>query len=445
MNNQKNTSTSIENLILTPVINHSLILFKIMIGVLISFLAIRNIYFDFIHTAYINNTFYWPIWPQMAQHIPRSMFTYLNLGTLLFGIQIARQKWGAWSYFGYLICYLPLFTFNYTYYEDYQLLLITICVLLSLTSHQKAIKSAQIQSWEILIFKLLFSSILLWRVIAYLNIAWLSGTTLKTVLAPTVLKNLLFSPSNWIIIAISISLPIFECCLALIPWKFPKLIPGLWIGLLLYFYTNIFFDSEFQYSQMPLLLFALSTLFLPADYPKNFIKKITQLLDKIIQAGKSISTPSQNSTQQISPTVKTLIAVYVIIQLIIPLNVYTILPNHKWVITYPTFSWSMKKQRTVQYGYLTLVNPTTKETSQIKPPDGVLDTPLTLLIYAHQLRDSYKSQYGVTPEIYAHLRKSINNRPITPYTNPEIDLSKVNYQFGKSPSWILPQPENYFK
>ena len=443
MNNQKNTPTSIENLILTPVINHSLILFKIMIGVLISFLAIRNIYFDFIHTAYINNNFYWPIWPQIAQHIPRTMFIYLNLGTLVLGIQIARQKWGSWSYLGYLICYLPLFAFSYTYYEDYQLLLIFICLFLGLTSHSKTVEPQKIQNWEILIFKLLFSSILLWRVIAYLNIGWLSGTTMKAILASTVLKNLLLSPSiNWIVLIISIALPIFECCLALIPWKSPKLIPILWIGLLLYFYANNFFDSSFEYSQMPLLLFALSTLFLPADYPKNFIKKVTHLLDKVIQAGKSISTQSQ----QLSPMAKALIGVYVILQLIIPLNVYLILPNHKWVITYPTFSWSMKRQVSHKYGYISLVNPSTKEEiSRIEPSQIILYTSLTLLKYTHQLRDDYKNRYGVNPEIYAHFAISINNRPITPYTNPEIDLSKVNYQFGKFPSWILPQPENYFK
>jgi hypothetical protein len=447
MNNQKNTSIpNIEKLILTTIPNQSLMMFKLLFGIAISFFAIKNIYYDFINLAYIKSDFFWPIWPTLIQTLPKSVFSYFNIGTLIFGIQIARQRWGNWPYWGYLLCIIPLFTFNTTYYLDHQLLLIIIALLLSLTSSTKEIENNTIQIWEITLFKLLFSGVLAWRVIAYLNINWLSGVTIKAMIKGTNFNMSSIPDLHWFLVAISIGMLIFEICFALIPWKFPKSVPWFWIGLFIYFQINNLIDSRFAFSQMPLLFFILSTLFLSPTYPKKILDNLSQNFEKISKIGNSAFDSSKNKLDTLPLLTKSLILTYVIIQLIIPLNIHTILLNHRWHLSYQPFAWTMKKQITGIAGEVIIVHPTTKEIiSRIKVEKKTFDTSAIFLIYIHRLRDEYKKKYGFTPEIYADVKKSVNLRPWAQYTDPTINLAHINYKFGKYPSWVLPQPDNYFK
>ncbi len=435
--------STFETLIWGQVSNQSLRTFKFLFGVLISFFAIRNIYYDFINSAYINCDFNWPIFSIITNHIPKNILPYFNGGCLVFGIQIARQKWGNIAYYGYLACFLPIFGFNYTYYQDHQLLIIIICSLLSLTAFNS--KNGVTENWEVLMLKLLFSSILLWRGIAYLNPDWFSGATYSAIIDeklhyPQISSTIL---SHNFTLFIIFALPIFEISSALLPWKFSKSLPLFWIGLLIYYSSNSLLDTKFEYSQMPLLLGLLSTVFLPTTYTESSLKKIKSVLSKLIQIGHT--PPEKDQDKKGSQWIPILIWTYIAIQLIIPLNIYTIRKNFRWTITYPLFAWTMKLQATHKKGYYQIVNPATHAIIElIEAPRESMESDLTILRYAHQLRDHYKKEHNLTPDIYAHINRSIDSHPYVQWSNPSINLSVTDYQVTKSPSWIQPQPKDYF-
>jgi hypothetical protein len=430
--------------------NQSLIIFKSMFGLLIAYLAIRNIYFDFIKNAYINCEFFWPLLPVLYKKIPKLSLFYFNFAILIFGIQIMRHKWGSWAYIGFLLSYLPIFGFNYTYYQDYQLLIIIISVLLALTQNRKKTNPAVTEAWEILTLKVLFSTILFWRTAAYLNSDWLSGTTYNAIIQfkfaqqlPFLAQTLSISAIKFIII---FGLPIFESTSAVLPWKTKKYLPFLWLILIFYCTANSMINSVFLTSYTPILLILLSTLFLSPTYPTSLFKKFQTLLDVIVKTNKEAPKNEIKEIVKKSKIRSFIIYAYIILQLLIPLNIYFVQTNFKWEICYPLFAWTMKMQLFESEGFYTLKHPLThQELIKINCPYSFTSSALCILAYGHKLRDQYQKQYGISPDVYADIKKSINKRPLVQWTDPTVNLSKITHKIGSDPSWISPMPKDYFK
>ena len=430
--------------------NQSLTVFKSLFGILITYLAIRYIYFDFIKIAFINCDFSWPIWPTLTQKIPKSSLVYLNIALIIFGIQITRQKWANWPYIGFLLCYLPLFGFNYSYYQDHQLLIIIICILLTLTQNTKTSNSIVTEIWEVLIFKILFSGILFWRAIAYLNYDWLSGATYQATIhfsfaeqLPLLTQTLSITTIKYIIV---FGLPIFELTSSILPWKTKKYLPFLWIILSFYSIVNSMIDSVFATSFTPILLILLSTLFLSPSYPTRLIEKLQKILTSIIKINKKTS---QNGTKEFDENSKTtlfFIYAYIALQLLIPLNIYLRSSDARWSKCYPVFAWTMKNSILNSVGYYTLKHPVSdQELLKVQCPREMTFSALSILKYGHKLRDQYQKQYGISPDVYADIKKSINKRPLVQWTDPTVNLSKITHKIGSDPSWISPMPKDYFK
>jgi len=420
------------NTLKTRISSSSLSLFTTGIGILIVYLALRPIYFDIITPYYKTITFMWPLFPFINVNVLKHAIGYLNFGTLIFGILVAlKSKWPL-PPIGYLLCALPIFGFHTTYYQDDTLLLLIIVVLLSLTP--LASKSTLISYWHMGQFKLLFSIILFWRVMAYLTTGWISS----------------LSGGDSSLTFLGISIVIIELIFILIPWKYPQTLPIFWIYLGSPLMTYLNTAPSIHGTTMLLLLFLLSTLFFKPTYPIWIVTTIQNTL-------KSQQSSIKNAEDTYTPSPKTVkwtsyaISLYLIVQISLPLLIQLYSSQSeitRWTHGHLEFAWAMKSESVRVSGYYTLHHPHTKALIDTIPLSDVSRKAqaqaYSILGYAHQLRDAKETQFSFKPDVHAHLYKSINGRPMAQYTDPTVSLSDQKFHFTKTPPWIIPPPKDYF-
>lgn len=434
--NQKNLKFSLKSI--TEYTNASPIrIIKILIGTLLTYLALRAYYYDFVTHAYLTPLFHYPLFPKLNWIINPTTIPYFFLGSLIFSSAMILEKKFPWSFIGYLICYIPIVSLDQTYYQDYQLAIIIICALLALTntSNSKGIAL----KWEILSIRSLFSIILIWRGISYLYKDWLNGNVWTHIISSKFyyspyLINVLESPI--LKTSIIILLPLFEITSAILPWKYPKYL--IITTLYFIFYTNFYSygTSLFDLNPIMIILGILSIAFIPnstVTTVKNFITKYDY-----DQTQKS-ETPLSSKNKILKP----LLLTFVIIQVLIPLNMY-IFKDQIWYNSYPNFAWTMKQSTRIYSGHFIVVDPVThKVIDRVIPKDQIKNSNSFITI-AKKINKEFQDIYHFSPKIYGNFYIEINNRPRVPYTNPAIDLTKVDSKFEKHPHWILPPPAGYF-
>ena len=435
--NQENSNFNLKS-ITDQVSSTPLRFIKILLGILLTYFTLRAYYYDVIIYSYVIQTFRYPVWPQLNWIINTVTIPYFFLGSLICSIAIIFEKKFPWPFIGYLICFIPIVVFDQTYYQDYQLAIIITCVLLSLTNPSHNNRTSF--KWELLSIKCLFSIILMWRGVAYLYTDWLNGdvwhhaVSTQLYYSPFLIKALQHPALTALIIAL---LPLLEITSAILPWKHPRYLIITWIYFIAYSIFYSYGNSIFGFNPIMSILGILSIAFIPTSLFEQLKIRLTKKYPQQSQS-PTLSKPSR------SRFLKPCLIIYVIIQLLLPFNIYVV-KDQPWYNTIPSFAWTMKQESREYSGNFIIVDPVTnKVLDEVFAKDQIRYSS-TILTMAKKINQEYQEAYHISPRVYGNISIKINNRPRVPYINPEIDLSKVDYKLERKPSWILPPPKGYFK
>ena len=185
--------------------------------------------------------------------------------------------------------------------------------------------------------------------------------------------------------------------------------------------TALFFPPE-TFRKLPLLRRKL-----PAYVPRDFYQLIRPRLKKAIVA---------------------FLALYIIVQLMVPLRQYTYAGNSSWTEEGHNFSWHMMLRSKRGSLHYKVVDPASGESWQVDPQEyitrsqytSMLGKPDMIIEFAHYLRDKYAEKGYPNVEVYAHNLLVFNGRPEVLFTDTTVNLSTQQRHIWAY-EWVLPQPE----
>ncbi len=227
------------------------------------------------------------------------------------------------------------------------------------------------------------------------------------------------------------------------------LFDGLIIPLLLFkptrkwaFFASIFFhlfnSIVFQVGIFPYLSLAFALFFFePKTIHHIFLKK----------------KPFYSKNEIIIPSYRNLLVafgtVYFIIQIALPLRHHFIEDNVLWTEEGHRMSWRMMLRSKQGFASYKVVNNKTKKTTNIilndyltpKQIHLVSTKPDVIWQFSQRLKDIYAKKGEEDISVYVDCKISINGSPYKQLINPEVDLTSVTWDLFKHCEWIMPQPK----
>ncbi|HEX9683987.1 MAG TPA: HTTM domain-containing protein [Acidimicrobiales bacterium] len=189
----------------------------------------------------------------------------------------------------------------------------------------------------------------------------------------------------------------------------------------------------------PWLMIAATTIFFPPDWP---VRLRDRWLADPVRASPTPPPPPRARSRPAPPwLIGTGCALWIAVQVAVPLRHYAISGNPSWTEQGHQFAWHMRLRH--KEGNVTFVVTKGPDTWQVHPRDhlGAKQThrlaghPERLVHFARHLSDLYDGA-----EVRAMTSVSLNGRPPQPLVDPAVDLASVSLPWWGAP-WILPLTE----
>jgi len=140
------------------------------------------------------------------------------------------------------------------------------------------------------------------------------------------------------------------------------------------------------------------------------------------------------------------LAIYLLLQVTIPLRHFLYKGNVSWTEEGHRFSWHMKlrrKQSSIKFIVAYHNTRTTKAVDlskylSVRQSQKVKSKPDMIVQFAHYLAAKEAQEGKVNISIHAVAECSLNGRPRADLINSSVDLATVTYPFYKKAKWILP-------
>jgi vitamin K-dependent gamma-carboxylase len=189
----------------------------------------------------------------------------------------------------------------------------------------------------------------------------------------------------------------------------------------------------------PLLMVWLATVWLPPDWPVRVRRR----------AGVPVAAPAGRCRAvTVAPTVLAGVAVWTLLQIVLPLRHLAIPGDVRWTEEAGRFSWRVMAEEKVGWARFQLTDPVTGTTDTVNITDVL--TPNQAHVAAlrpdllHQvssiLADRRAADTGVRPQVRVDAWVSWNGRPHARLIDPAVDLAAMPWRHGRHQSWILEPP-----
>ena len=199
----------------------------------------------------------------------------------------------------------------------------------------------------------------------------------------------------------------------------------------------------FPIGVFPYVMIVGSLIFFKAEFHEKVIWFISTLL-KIKRPEKKENTYFSYD-RNTSKFIKIVLAVFFIIQLLLPWR-YLAYPGELfWTEEGYRFSWRVMLIEKLGSTVFTVVDPVKKSSFEVDNKEFLTDfqikqmatQPDFILQFAHYLRDHYKERGIENPEIYAESYVTLNGRLSRQFINPKINLANEKESFAVK-KWIIP-------
>ena len=421
------------NTLTRPIDSSSLLLFRLLTGILIAQELINGLFLGKFHeyTSPVFNFSYlffewirpWPYWGMVIHYAV----------TILAAFGVAFNFKYRLSSILLFMGYTSLFLMEQTEYINHAYLYCLISFWLMILPLNQ--RRSHFPAWMLYLILFHMGLAYFYGGIAKLNGDWMAGRPMNLFLEHR--KDYFLSfiyQKNWAPLFFSYGGILFD--LLIVPMMVIKRTRLLGFILSLVFHlSNVLM---FGLATFPWFSLLLTSLFFDPSWPRRIPVLSHHLPTKE-------GTPQES---KLNPILITALSCYVVIHLLLPLRHWLYPGVTSWTEEGHMFSWRMMlrhKQGTLSYF---VQNKTTLEIIPINPLEfitqrqfgDIIGKPDLMLQFSHFLRDHYQRSWGSEVSVFASSRVSLNGRPQKEMIKPGTDLAQEKRSI-LSYEWVLPLDE----
>jgi vitamin K-dependent gamma-carboxylase len=425
-----------------PVDNIQLILFRMVFGLLIALETGGAIATGWVKRTLIDPSFTFPFFGlDVLQPLPgNGMYIYFSCMAVL-GLLVMVGLYYRASIIAFTVMWTSVYLMQKSSYNNHYYLLVLLCFLMclvpahashSIDAHRKQKQVHECPAWCIWIFIAQIGIVYTFAAIAKLHGDWLSGLATKAILesrSNTPVLGLLFG-ERWFQLFVAYAAIAFDLLITpLLLW--PPTRTAAFVASLCF---HLFNSYVFQIGIFPYLSIAFALFFYPPATLRNVFLRQQQ-----VPAIPSVApSPSWGIT--------TFLALYVLVQLALPLRHHWIKGDVLWTEEGHRHAWRMMlrskrgqlvlRVQDVATGEQWLVHPSEHLTR--KQAQAVAVHPDMLYAYVQFLKRQYAGEGRSPIEIYAAVsRVSVNRRPYYRFVDGSMNLAAVQWNAWGHNDWIL--------
>jgi len=331
-----------------------------------------------------------------------------------------------------------------------------------------SIRSESVPAWTLYLLRFQMALVYVFSGIARANGDWMRGEPMRTWLRSVGEGSALGSIaiSEWAPYFFSYGGMLFDLLIVpLLLWRRTR--PAAFCVAVLFHLSNAYL---FYIGVFPWLGIAATTLFLESAWPRGFslfARRAARLGNRPEDRPAQLETGAPREVEPAGPpadfsrssddarrpfpirrSVVAMLAVYAIVQLLVPLRHWLYPGSVNWTNEGHNFSWRMKLDDRRTRVRLEVVNPATGARTRVKLDDfltgrqqHVMSTrPDMLVQFAHHVADHYHREFGTSarPQVYADIELSLNGRPMKQLIDSTVDLASRRVSMRPA-DWIVRQ------
>lgn len=435
-----------------PVDNSSLIFFRIVFGLLIFLESAGAIFTGWVKRVFIDPEFTFTfIGFEWLTPLPGNGMYYYYALMAIFGFMVMVGLLYRFSLTAFTILWSATYLMQKTSYNNHYYLLILFCFIMLLlpahryysvdAKHNPRIRSLTCPRWCYFLIILQLGIVYTFAAVAKIYPDWLAGMPIKLWFSVKadypVIGDLL--QEHWFIMAVAYGGILFDLLIVpLMLWKKTRLV-GFFISVFFHLFNSIIFQiGIFPY----LMLAALVFFFDPEEVRRLFFKR------KSVLDSEEISNDKWEFNALKNISFKTVLVIYIIIQLWLPIRHYFYPGNVFWTEEGHRMAWRMmlrSKYGTVYYelkipeaGISKIINPS--EYLSPKQNSKIGSSPDLIWQFSQYLKREYEQQGYKNIEIYAQSKVSLNGGPYFPLIDPTVNLANVEWEPFQHSSWVTLEP-----
>ena len=351
----------------------------------------------------------------------------------------------------FLLSYLYFFLLDEARYQNHEYLICLFSFLLIFIPAHRAfsidsmirpkIRAATAPAWALWLLRGQMAVVYFYGGIAKLNPDWLRGEPMRWVMVhhldfPFIGR---FFTDEWVVYAMSYGALMLDLCIVPLLLSRRTRIFAFFAAVLFHLMNARLFSIDV----FPWLAIVITTLFLPADWPRRFIS----IFKRDTRASPIVDMNERPSSRK-QQIVFALVVVFLAIQFLIPLHPFLLSRGNQWAFRQHRFCWRMMLQRQSVRGYFYVTDPASGRTRRVAPPDflkplqmvRIYWQPDTVLQSAHFLAETMP-RMGTKPlTVEARIFVSINGRRPELFVDPNVNLAAESRTL-LPPRWVLPTHE----
>lgn len=414
-----------------PVDNTPLVIFRILLGFLLFFQSINDIFSDRVRTLFIEPAFTFPFMGfEWLRPLPgNGMYFYFLLMGLL-AIMIMLGAFYRVAMIGYTLLWTATYLMQKCGYNNHYYLIILICAFMCvMPAHRRlsvdvwrrpCIKSSYCPQWCSWLFIAQFGIVYTYAAIAKLYPDWLSGRYLESTLT-----------SNWIRYLLCYIGIIFDFLITPL-MLFRRTRTWGMAAACIFHLTNavVFTIGIFPFLALSAMLFF---------YPPNVIRQLLRW--------PALKPKANNASITIWKKLAVYaMGIYLLIQVLLPIRYLLFGTQPYWSEEGFRMSWRMMSRNKSGWVYFKVVNNDTHK-SWIDEPETRLNYaslnslpgfPDIIWQYAQHIKKIYAKEGIHNLSIYAVSSVSLNGRHPQPLIDPKTDLANTPWEPYRHANWIVP-------
>jgi vitamin K-dependent gamma-carboxylase len=448
--------SNIAKLLARPVDASALAAFRLFFGTLMAVEVGRYFSRGDIAWYYIEPRFHftYEFFPFVAP-LPGQGMVWLFGAMGLFALGIALGLFYKLSSLLFLLTYTYVFLLDKTPYNNHYYLIILLSLLLfcvdaqrwaSLDRWRAATPDPEtIPFWQLFILRAQIFIVYFYGGLAKLNSDWLMGEPMRMWLAGRADYPVLgpFFATEGAVYFFSYGGLLFDLSIGfLLLWPRTR-----WLALVGLLFFHLMNSWLFSIGIFPFLAIAATVLFVEPDWPRRIFYRFVGRWRNLA----AVAPPLPPASSPLNGWTFSLVALYLALQIIIPLRHWLYPGEVSWTEEGHRFSWHMKLRDKEPRLELTITDPQTgqswpanlKEDLTYDQIIKMASRPDMILQYAHSLRDKLRQTGPDQAIITANAWASLNGRPFQRLIDPTVNLAQVRWTPLVSAVWILPLQEKH--
>ena len=439
----------IENALFKRVDNSSLIVFRVIFGLLIALECWGAIFTGWIKRVLIESQYNFHfIGFDFLQPLPGygMYFYYVIMGLL--GIFIMIGFYYKWSISAFTLLWTAAYLMQKSAYNNHYYLLILISIFMLIvpahrylsydTRNRYIEEKYSMPQWVNLFIIAQLFIVYVYASVAKMYPDWLDLSVAETLMSykknyPLVGRLLQLQPVLYVIAYFGIFFDLLIVPLLL--WKKTRV-----AAFILSIFFHLFNSIIFGIGIFPYLSLAFMLFFFPAKTIKTTFK-----LKKPLYINNEIIKPDYKSG------LISFFLVWFVVQLLLPIRHHFIKGDVLWTEEGHRMSWRMMLRTKQNISKFKIVNLNSKKTEYINKRKyltdkqiGSLGKPDFIWQFSKMIEADYAKR-DIPVAVYADVKISVNERPYYQLTNPELDMTQVKWDYFFHNDWIKSPPKVFYE